>query len=221
MDPVGEPAEFPSIDAALTACILRAEADGIALDEALKNLGPASFCFACMLLAMPFLQPIPLGPYTMASGLTFIACGWQMVQGRQVPLLPKGMRNARLHGKGWVAALKLCQRVLRFGRKFTRRRQEARVSGRAGEQLVGWFILCGGALLAIPAANLPFNNIFPALMILCAALAWLERDGLLIVFSLFFGALSVVYFVAVGLLLWFFGTEIFAWIKTLLPGAGT
>ncbi len=217
---LGKTSECSSIDAALSECITRAESDGIALEEALENLGPASFCFVCLLLAMPFLQPIPLGPYTMASGITFIACGWQMVQGRQIPLLPNAMRDARLHGRGWVMALRLCQRVLRFGRKFTRRRQEARVSGRAGERLVGWFIAGGGVLLAIPAANLPFNNIFPALMIICASLAWLERDGVLIVVSLIFGVLSVAYFVVIGLVLWYFGTEIFVWIKSFLPGPG-
>lgn len=220
MDSLGDTPDFPTIDAALAGCIARAESDGIALEEALENLGPASFCFVCMLLAMPFLQPIPLGPYSMASGITFIACGWQMAHGRQVPLLPKAMQNAHLHGKGWVAALKLCQRVLRFGRKITRRRREAAVSGRAGERLVGWLILGGGALLAIPVANLPFNNMFPALMILCASLAWLERDGLMVIFSLIFGILSVAYFVVVGLLLWIFGAQIFAWMKTLFPDPG-
>ncbi len=220
MDPIGDTADFPTIDAALTECIGRAESDGIALEEALENLGPASFCFVCMLLAMPFLQPVPLGPYTMVSGISFIACGWQMAHGRRVPLLPKAMQNARLHGKGWVAALKLCQRVLRFGRKITRRRREETVSGRAGEQLVGWLILCGGALLAVPVANLPFNNTFPALMILCASLAWLERDGVMIIFSLIFGALAVAYFLVVGALLWVFGAQIFAWIKSLFPDFG-
>lgn len=206
-----------SVDEALASCIRRAETDGIAVEEALENLGPASFCFLCLLLAVPFLQPVPLGPYTMASALTFMVCGWQMTRGRQMPLLPKSMRNLRLHGKGWVTVLRLCQKALQFSRRFCRPRQELWVTGRAGEHLIGWLILSGGALLAIPMANLPFNNAFPALMVVFATLAWLERDGAMVILSLAAGALSVTYFAAVGILLWLFGTQIFAWVKPFLP----
>jgi hypothetical protein len=206
-----------SIDTTLEYCLHKAKDDGIALEEALENLGPASFCFLCLLLSVPFLQPIPLGPFAMASGITFIACGWQMARGRRTPLLPKAMRGLRLHGKGWVTVLEVCQRLLRLGRRITRPRQQVWVTGRAGEQLVGWLILTGGALLAIPAAQLPLNNLFPAVMIAFAALAWLERDGVMILFSLAAGALSVAYFSVIGVLLWLFGTQIFAWMKPFLP----
>jgi hypothetical protein len=206
-----------SIDAVLEHCIRQAEAEGIALEETLEALGPASFCFVCLLLSMPFLQPIPLGPYTMAGAATFLACGWQMSRGRQTPLLPKTMRKLRLHGKGWVTALRLCQKALRLGRKISRPRQEVWITGRAGEHLVGWLILTGGALLAVPAAQLPFNNFFPALMIVFASLAWLERDGMMVIFSFVAGALSVTYFAVVGILLWIFGAQLFAWMKPLLP----
>jgi hypothetical protein len=206
-----------SIDATLEDCVRRAETDGIGLEETLKALGPASFCFVCLLLSMPFLQPIPLGPYAWASAVTFMACGWQMSRGRQVPLLPKGMQKLRLHGKAWTMALRLCQKALRLGRKITRPRHQIWVTGRAGENLVGWLILIGGALLAIPVAQLPLNNFFPALMILFAALAWLERDGVMIIFSLVAGVLSVAYFALIGVLLWIFGTQIFSWMKELWP----
>lgn len=206
-----------SIDATLEYCLQRAETDGIDLEETLANLGPASFCFLCLLLSMPFLQPIPLGPYAWASATVFIACGWQMAQGRQVPLLPKRMRNIRLHGKGWTTALRLCQKALRLGRKISRPRQQAWVTGRAGEHLVGWLILSGGVLLGIPMAQLPFNNLFPAFMILFASLAWLERDGTMVILSVAAGALSVAYFAVIGILLWLFGTQIFSWLKVLWP----
>ncbi len=206
-----------TVDEALDACIRRAEADDIGLEETLETLGPASFCFVCLLLAVPFLQPVPLGPYTMAGAATFIACGWQMSQGREVPLLPKVMRDLRLHGRGWVATLRLCRKVLQLGRKICRPRREAWVTGKSGERLIGWLILTGGALLAVPMAQLPLNNFFPALMIAFAALAWLERDGLMVLASLAAGVLSVAYFVGVFVLLWLFGTQIFGWVKHLWP----
>jgi hypothetical protein len=76
---------------------------------------------------------------------------------------------------------------------------------------VGWLILAGGALLAMPMANLPLNNFFPALMIFSAALAWIERDGLMVILSLAWGGMTVLYFAAVGAALWFFGAKAIDW----------
>lgn len=208
-----------SIDQALEYCIARAEMDGIPLEEALSRLGPASFCFVCLLLAIPFIQPLPLGPYTMASGITFIAAGWQMSRGHGTPKLPEKMRGVRIHGKGWLAVLRVCQRLLGVCRKFTRPRQQAWVTGEAGTRFVGRLVFIGGALLAIPVANLPFNNTLPALMILFAVIAWLERDGWMIFISLFFGLLTILYFIAVIIALVFFGDKVFGWIKSLWPVA--
>ena len=77
-----------TVDEALTYCLHHAEREGITLQETLQRLGPASFCFVSLLLSVPFIQPFSLGPYTMASGLAFIACGWQMTRGRSSPTLP-------------------------------------------------------------------------------------------------------------------------------------
>ena len=155
----GPPAGDHGIDEALAYCISHAEREGISLQETLGRLGPASFCFVSLLLSVPFIQPFSLGPYTFASGLTFMA----------------------------------------------------------GEKLVGWFVFTGGALLTIPMANLPFNNTLPALMILFAAIAWLERDGLMLIVSLFWGLLTLVYFATVAKLVWFLFAQAFHWIKSLLP----
>lgn len=215
MDSAAEPSEnLETIDEALSACITRAQADGIELEEALARLGPASFCFVCLLLSVPFIQPISLGPFTMASGLTFMAAGWQMTRGYHAPHLPKAMRNVRLHGKTWVMVLGLCQKTLHFCRRFTKPRLQSWVVGRPGERLVGWLILIGGFLLAIPSANIPLNNTFPALMILFAAIAWLEKDGRMIFISLVWGVASLLYFAGVLLVLWFFGSQITAWLHS-------
>ncbi len=214
------PVELPqgaSIDQALEYCISHAEREGIPLEEALARLGPASFCFVCLLLAIPFIQPLPLGPYTMASGITFIAAGWQMSRGHAAPRLPEKMRGVRIHGKAWLAVLRVCQKLLTVCRKFTRPRQQTWVIGEAGTRFVGRLVFIGGALLAIPVANLPFNNTLPALMILFAVIAWLEKDGWMIFISLFFGLLTLLYFIAVVIALIFFGDKVLGWMKSLWP----
>jgi hypothetical protein len=200
------------IDLALDHCLQHARGDGIQLSEAIDQIGSNAFCFASFLLAVPFVQPLPLGPLTMACGVTFMALGWQMVRGRSHPQLPSAAGSLRIHGKFWLAALGFSQKLLRFFRFFTRERFQSWVEGDRGHRLVGWLILIGGALLAVPAANLPLNNFFPALMIIFACLGWLERDGLMILVSVGWGVVTILYFALVLFALFFFGKHLFGWV---------
>jgi hypothetical protein len=203
------------IDAALDHCAEHARGDGIQLSDVIARIGTNSFCFVAFLLAVPFVQPLPLGPLTMICGATFVALGWQMVQGKSRPELPKAAGQLRIQGKFWLAILGFSRKLLKFCRIFTRERLESWISGDRGQRLVGWLILVGGALLAIPVANLPLNNFFPALMIIFACLGWLERDGLMILVSLAWGVVTIIYFALVTLALIFFGKQVFEWLNFL------
>jgi len=203
------------IDVALAHCVEHARGEGIRLSEVISRIGSNSFCFAAFLLAVPFVQPLPLGPLTMICGATFVALGWQMVRGRTSPMLPKSAGELRIQGKFWLAVLAFSQKLLKFCRRFTKERLGSWISGDRGQRLVGWLILVGGALLAIPVANLPLNNFFPALMIIFACLGWLERDGLMILVSLAWGVVTIIYFALVTLALIFFGKQVFEWLNFL------
>lgn len=203
-------------DDALTHCADHAAGEGILLSDALDRIGPNAFCFASILLAVPFIQPVPLGPLTMICGATFIALGWQMARGHHRPSLPKSAGALRIQGKFWLGVISLTRRILSFSRRFSRERCGNWVDGERGRRTVGWLIFAGGALLAMPMANLPLNNFFPALMIFFAALAWIERDGLLVILSVAWGGVTVLYFAAVAAALWFLGAKAFDW---LIPSA--
>ena len=138
-----------------------------------------------------------------------------MVRGKSRPELPKAAGALRIQGKFWLAVLGFSRKLLKFCRVFTRERLESWISGDRGQRLVGWLILVGGALLAIPVANLPLNNFFPALMIIFACLGWLERDGLMILVSLAWGVVTIIYFALVTLALIFFGKQVFEWLNFL------
>ena len=210
-----QPAE-DNLDSALEACLRHAADEGILLGDMLSQLGRSSFCFAAFLLAVPFVQPFSLGPLTMICGLALVAVGWQMAAGRPRPSLPAAASRLRIHGRGWIAVLGFCKRLLAFCRKFTGRRLESWVHGTWGDRFTGWLILVGGALIVVPAANLPLNNTLPALMVVFACIAWLERDGLMVLISLAWGVLTVVYFAAVAAALFFFGSQVWSWVA-LLP----
>jgi len=210
-----DPSSQRHIDKALDHFSDHAAADGITLNAALELLGAGGYCVAAFLLAVPFVQPIPLGPITMLCGISFITIGWQMGRGHQKPSLPKRAGDLLIHGKIWLLVLGACRKILGLCRRFTRERYSSWVSGKQGDRLVGWLIFIGGVLLAIPAANLPLNNFFPALMILFACIGWLERDGLMVVISIAWGVVTLLYFTMVGLALYFFGNQIWKWIDSI------
>jgi len=197
---------------ALSHCIHAAETkEGITLGDAVDSLGTSGFCFVSLLLATLFIQPISLGPLTMASGGLFMVVGWQMARGRSHIELPAKFRAWHLRGKGWIKVLKLCQRLLVWLAKFTKARMANWVDGSRGTRNVGWLIFIGGLLLTIPCANLPFNNTLPALMIFFAALSWLERDGLMAVVSIVWGCLTLVYFAMAFFLIFWAGSSAWEW----------
>lgn len=205
------------VKSALKDCVSHARNDGIRLGEMLASLGQAGFCFAALVLAVPFVQPFSLGPFTMIGGITFAALGWQMGTGRNFPALPKAAMELRIHGAGWVKVLEFCQKLLEFCRKFTRVRNEHWVSGSWGERFVGWLIFSGGLLLAVPVANLPFNNSLPALMIVFACVGWLERDGLMVLVSLGWGIATFIYFTGVAVAFFFLGSKVLVWFSGWWP----
>ncbi|MCX7712132.1 MAG: exopolysaccharide biosynthesis protein [Chthoniobacterales bacterium] len=183
---------------------------GILLEELCQKLGVASFCFVAILLATPFFQPISLGPYSMLSGGIFVAIGWQLIHGKTSLVLPKKASRLHLRGKPWQKILLFCAWLVRILARWTMPRFQSWLEGKRGTQLIGWLILIGGALVAIPLANIPFNNTFPALMVFFAAIAWIERDGLAILISLLWGFLTILYFFLAGFLFYKFGTWVWS-----------
>jgi len=199
----------------LDACISAAGTEnGLTLGELADRLGEAGFCFVAMLLAVPFFQPMSLGPFTMASGGVFLLVGWQMGRGHHRLKLPERARAWHLRGKGWTRVLKFFRKAMVWLSRWTGPRFSSCVDGPTGSRFVGWLIFIGGGLLAIPFANLPLNNTFPALMIFFAGLAWLEKDGLMAVISLFWGLITLLYFAVAGWLLYYFGATAWDWVKS-------
>ena len=203
---------IPTIDHALEHFSTHASGNGITLNAALAHLGSGGFCFIAFLLAVPFVQPVPLGPLTMICGMSFMVIGWQMARGKPNATLPQKAGEMLIHGQLWLKVLAFCRSLLKFTRRFTKERYAILVKGELAERFVGWLILIGGFLLAIPVANLPLNNFFPALMIIFACLGWLEQDGLMIIISLFWGVVTLLYFAAVTIALLFFGNQIATWL---------
>ena len=185
----------------------------LTLGEALDSLDEAAYAFISIILVLPFLQPVPLGPLTVLGGVAFATLGWQLLRGHESPVLPHKLREIELSQKTWGILVKVCLNILGFCRKFTRKRQTQLVSGRLGRKIGGFVLLAGGGLMAIPFGVLPLNNILPGLAILFYCIAELEEDGWMVFIAFFWLVVTVVYFGAFFVALWFFGQEALAFFK--------
>ena len=197
--------DYPTLLATLQRFAEESKTRQLTIGEAIDSIDEAAYAFISVILALPFMQPIPLGPLTVIGGLTFAALGWQLLRGHESPVLPQQLRNVAMGENIWRILTKVCLNILGFCRRFTKPRMTHLVSGRKGQKLGGFILLAAGLLMAIPFGVLPFNNTLPALAILFYGFAELEDDGLMVIVSLFWLVVTVLYFSAFFFALWYLG----------------
>lgn len=195
----------------------RAEHEAVTLGQMLDSLKSSAMALSTVLLCLPFLQPLTLGPLSSLGGLVLASFGWQLLRGRQGLWLPRRIHAIRPSPKAWRGLLGLCRWLVGLFARLTRERLTMLVDSRFGERFCGSLIAIGGLLLVIPVPMLPFNNTLPTLGMLFAAVALLERDGLMALVSIFWLTLSTLYFIVFFYALFVLGAEAGDWIQTLLP----
>lgn len=166
------------------------------IGEVLSGGGASAFAFALIVLCLPFLQPISLGPLSTLGGLALAGLGWQLVRGDARPWLPAALSGAVLEPAQWRQLAVAATKILGWAERIVRPRFGHWTAGRRGRRTAGMLIVVAGLLLAIPVAGIPFNNTLPALAIVCAAFALLGDDGLMFFFSVFWLVVTVGYFIA-------------------------
>lgn len=201
-DPVGR---YDELLATFAACREAAESRRLTLGEAFGSLKESGFVFVCVLQALPFLQPLSLGPISTALGLSLAVLGWQMARGRSSPWLPAKVSSWAPGPAAWRRLFGSAAAVLGFCRRFSRRRLSSWVTGERGRRIGGLMIAASGLLISVPLAGVPFNNALPALAVVFVALGELEEDGLMLVAALAALVLTVVYFAALAALLFWAG----------------
>ena len=184
----------------------QAKSRPLSLGEALDTLDEAAYAFIALILVLPFMQPIPLGPITVAGGLTFAALGWQLWRGHESPVLPRRMREVVMSEKSWRILVNVCIRIVSLGRKFTKPRYDFLVSDENGPKIGGFILMAAGILMAIPFGVLPFNNVIPGLAIAFYCFGQLEEDGLMVIIAFFWLIVTVIYFGLFFFGLWYFGS---------------
>lgn len=180
----------------------------LTVGEAVDSLDEAAYAFISIILILPFMQPFPLGPLTIAGGISLAVLGWQLLTGHESPVLPQKIRAVVLNEKTWLVMVSASLKVIRFCRLFTKPRLQHLVNGILGRRISGIILLAGGLLMAIPfPIPLPLNNALPGLAIIFYCIGELEDDGLMVFVSFFLLIVTVIYFSAFFIALWLFGNE--------------
>jgi len=199
--------KYDQILAALNGFVEKSKSKPLSLGEALDSLDHAAFSLIAIILALPYLQPIPLGPLTVLGGLTFAALGWQMWRGNEAPVLPNKIRNVIMSEKAWRILAKVCLKIVTLCKKFTKPRLTHMVTGPRGHRIGGFVLIAAGLLMAIPFGVLPFNNTLPSLAILFYCFGQLEEDGLMVFIAFFWLLVTVIYFAVFFYGIYYLGAE--------------
>jgi len=207
---------YEELCAALEQCVEDARERKLTVQEVVDRLAEGSYAFVCLLFTIPFLQPISLGPLSAIGGLTFAVLGWQWARGREVPWIPRRIGNMHLNGKIWASLLSGCQKILKTGKKFARPRLQYFVQGARGDFFAGVLMIIGGVLISVPFPGIPFNNTFPAMVIVFACIGWLEKDGLFTIFGAAWILVSLLYFALIFGLVFFLGAKALSWLPEFL-----
>lgn len=198
---------YHSLAQALHGCREEARGGRLALGAALDRFDASAFCLVSMVLVLPFLQPMSLGPLGVAGGLNFAALGWQLARGHRSPWLPERIRRVELSESYWARLQAAADTVIGLCRRVTRPRLRSWVTGPTGRRATGATFIAGGLLMAVPFFGVPLNNMLPGLAILFAAIGELEEDGLMLVAAGVALALTVAYFSLILYLVFIVGDQ--------------
>jgi len=174
----------------------RAGAGPITLREVIYLLGGRAYLLLVLLLALPFITPIPLPGLSVPFGLAIALISLRLSLGQR-PWLSKKLQRKVLPAGFIEKIFRVAEKVLRFLEKFLRPRITFLTDTQLLRQLHAVLMLAAALALLLPLP-IPFTNSFPAWTILLVAAGLLERDGAFVVAGYVVFAAGVLYFVFLG-----------------------
>jgi hypothetical protein len=175
---------------------LRAGERRITLREVIFLLGGRAYLLLVLLLALPFITPIPLPGLSVPFGLAIVLISLRLSLGQR-PWLSKKLQRKELPAGFIAKVFSVAEKVLRFLEKFLRPRLTFLTDTPLLRQLHAVLMLVAALALLLPLP-IPFTNSFPAWTILLVAAGLLERDGVFVLAGYVVFAAGVLYFVFLG-----------------------
>lgn len=168
----------------------------VTLREVIYTLRGRAYTLLLLLLALPFITPIPLPGLSTPFGLAIAFIALRLALGQR-PWLPMKLQRKELPPGFFAKVFAFAAKVLAFLEKFLRPRWAVLTGHTVLLRLHALFVLVAGIVLLAPLP-IPFTNSFPAWAIVLIAGGLLERDGLFILLGYVVFALGVAYFVLLG-----------------------
>lgn len=173
----------------------------VTVRELIVTLQGRAYDFLLLLLALPFLVPVPLLGLSTPFGAVIAVIAARLMLGQR-PWLPAKLLDTRLPPKFFPMMLAGARRILRAFELFLRPRLPWLVAAPL-PQLHAFIIFVAAVLLLLPLP--PGTNFPPAACIVIMAAGLLERDGLFVLLGYVTFALNMVFFALFG----FYGTKLF------------
>ena len=161
-----------------------------------------------LLIALPFIGPIPLPGFSIPFGLVVTLLGARQALNKK-PWLPRRLLEKELPQEGMARLLRATVRITRGIEFFLRPRLGFVENHNVFKMVAGVLISLSGLMLMLPLP-LPFSNSLPAWTVLLLASGTLGRDGLFFFAGCTMFALSVAFFTTVAL----GGADLFARITS-------
>lgn len=157
------------------------------------RLGDRSFGWALILFGLLNLLPLPIGS-NMLLALPLILVTAQMALGRRTLWLPERLAARRVGRRGFQKLVLRAGPALRPLERIVRPRLPF-MFGPAAERSVGLFLFIVSVAVFLP---LPLSAYLPAVTICLAGIGIVERDGLVVAFSLGLGIVAVAVSLVIG-----------------------
>lgn len=184
----------------------------VRLRELLDATKGRGFNLLLVLIALPFLTPIPLPGFSIPFGLVVAIIGARLALG-QKPWLPQRLLDRELPPGFLNKLVNAASRVLKFLEWFLRPRLLFLHNHIIYRHLAGLLIMISGIYLVLPLP-VPFSNGLPGWTVLLLSAAALERDGLCFLAGCVMFLVSTAFFA----LLAFGGVEVLGQFRQWITG---
>ena len=168
----------------------------LTLGEVVTVLQGRAWTLVLILLALPFVTPIPLPFLSTPFGLAIALISLRMALG-QKPWLPESILRKPLPPGFFGAVLRFSGRVLRILEKLLRPRLAWLVETPSLARIHALAMGIAAVVLLLPLP-IPLSNAFPAWLILIVAGGLLERDGVAVLAGYGVGAGGIAFFYFLG-----------------------
>jgi hypothetical protein len=174
----------------------RSKTEEITVRTVIVALGVRAYSLLLILLALPFITPIPLPGLSTPFGLAIALIALRLTLGQR-PWLAKTFQRRVLPTKFFDQLMRFAGKIIAGFEKLLKPRLAILTEYGWQRQIHASLMLVSGLALLLPVP-IPFTNSFPAWVVLLMAAGLLERDGLFVTAAYAMFTAGIFYIILLG-----------------------